>query len=155
MPFPRMTTRRWIVAVAIVGIGFGLIRGCILLYQKIEAWGVAMHQQSVTKSLAEWGQESAVVRDWSEADHAIDMLEYVQHYYVTGPGYRGDPVTEAALEKQRERTLNMIASALREYTGQDFGVDATRWRAWAARQSQLHGEPDAPPDPPEPERATR
>jgi hypothetical protein len=122
------------LAVAFVGVGIGLIRGCVFLCHKVEAWGVAVHQRSVTQSLALWGQESAVVHDWKESDNDIYMSEYVQNCYVTGPGYRGDPETASSLENQRKRTLDMIAAALRAYSGQDLGVDATRWRAWAARQ---------------------
>ena len=79
----------------------------------------------------------ARVTSWDEADHAIGMLEYVQNYYVPGPGYRSDPQTEAALDSQRARTLGSIASALCEFTGQDFGTDAERWRAWRLERRPL------------------
>src|SRR5712691_8831079 len=74
-------------------------------WRRLEVRIVGGHQRSVTQSLAEWEQEHSRVSSWQEADRAIGMLEYVQVYYVVGPGYRSDPETEAALEAQRERTV--------------------------------------------------
>ena len=96
-------------------------------------------------SLARWGQEYAVVRNWREVERAIGMLEYAGRYYVPAPGYRSDPSTEAALAEQRERTVRAIATVLREYTGQDFGVDATRWQVWAVNQVRPQGGQNVPP----------
>jgi hypothetical protein len=93
---------------------------------------VAVHQRSVTRELAEWAEEYRLVRTWAEADRGINMLEYVQWYYVPAEGYRSDPSTEAALETQRTATVNSIVAGLREFTGQDFGSDLTKWRAWRA-----------------------
>jgi hypothetical protein len=99
-----------------------------------EPWAAGFHQKSVTRSLADWEKEYGRIESWDEADRAIGMLEYVQTYYVPGPGYRSDPQTEAALEAQRARTLAAIASALRKFSGEDFGTDAGRWRTWQAEQ---------------------
>ena len=142
LPRVRFTVRRWMVAVAIIG---GLIGGCLESYRRLETWGTALHQRSTTHELAQWEREYAVVRDWREAVRAISMLEYAGSYYVPGPGYRSDPRTEAALAEQRGRTLSAIATALRGYTGQDFGIDATRWQAWAANQVRPQAGRGVPP----------
>jgi hypothetical protein len=105
----------------------------------VEAFGVRAHQRSVTRSLADWAAEHGTVNSWAEADRAIGMLEYVQWYYVPGPGYRSDPETEAALEAQRARTVAAIVAALRAFTGADFGTDAAAWRAWRQRQGRKDG----------------
>lgn len=148
MPLPRFRIRTLMIAVAVVCAFAGLICGIIVLCHTIETWGAALHQRSVTRSLADWEREFAVVRDRHEADRAIDMLEYVAGYYVPGSGYRGDAITEAALKNQRQRTLNAIATGLRQYAGQDFGVDAAQWRAWATQQdhsaAEIRGASDAP-----------
>ncbi len=139
LPRVRFSVRQLMVAVAIVG---GLIWICVASYRglrRLERWGAAVHQRSTTYELAQWEREYASVRsvrDWRGAERAIDMLDYVRNYYLPGPGYRSYPRTEAALADQRERTLSAIGSALREYTGKDFGVDATQWRAWLAQQVQ-------------------
>jgi hypothetical protein len=97
----RLSLGRLIVTVTIVG---GLILICLASYQglrTLETWGVAFHQRSTTRELAQWEREYAAVLDWTEAGHAIDMLEYTSSYDVPGPGYRSDPRTEAALAQQR------------------------------------------------------
>jgi hypothetical protein len=96
-----------------------------------------IHQRSTTRELRNWEQEYGRVGDWQEADHAIDMLEYVQHYYGPGPGYRSDLQTEADLESQRARTLAAIAVGLQRFCGEDLGTDVSRWRAWR----EQHGPP--------------
>jgi hypothetical protein len=95
-----------------------------------ERWAVAAHQRSVTRSLADWEQQDSRVGNWQEVDHVIGLLEYVQAYYVPGPGYHSDPDTEAALEVQRARTLTALAAGLRQFCGVDFGTDVRRWREW-------------------------
>src|SRR5262245_36022734 len=107
------------------------------LWPLIEAGPAGFHQRSVKNELSAWEREYSSVRDWREVGRAIDLLEYAQNYYVPGPGYRGRARTEAELEAQRARTLRAIAAGLREFTGQDFGSDAARWREWYARQGQV------------------
>jgi hypothetical protein len=118
---------------------FCLVAGVLLIVYAsthFEEWGVGIHQKSVTRSLADWEKEYGRIGNWDEADRAIGMLEYVQSYYVPGPGYRSNPRTEAALEEQRARTVAAIVSALREFTGEDFGTDPEEWRAWRSLQIQ-------------------
>lgn len=127
--------RRSILAAVVVGgiLAVGLV--VPLVVHMVEAFGVRTHQRSVTRSLAQWEAEYGRVRSWTEADRAIGMLEYVQWYYVPGPGYRSDPQTEAALEAQRARTVAAIVAALRDFTGEDFGTDAARWRQWGQQRA--------------------
>jgi hypothetical protein len=111
----------------------GLLVLALHLVPTFEARAVAVHQRSVMRSLANWEEDDSRVCTWEQADHAIDMLEYVRAYYVPGPGYRSDAQTEAALEEQRARTLAAIAAALRSFTGEDLGTDPERWRTWRER----------------------
>ena len=126
--------RRRILALRLLCGFTGVVVFALYAVRNFEPWAVGFHQKSVTRELAAWEQDEARVTSWDEADHAIGMLGYVQNYYVPGPGYRSDPQIEAALDSQRARTLAAIASALREFTGQDFGTDAERWRAWWLEQ---------------------
>jgi hypothetical protein len=108
----------------------GITALALFVCYNAERWAMAAHQRSVTRSLAFWEQEDSRVRNWQEVDHAIGLLEYVQGYYVPGPGYHSDPVTEAALEAQRARTLAALAAGLRQFCGADFGADVRLWREW-------------------------
>ncbi|HZU37220.1 MAG TPA: hypothetical protein VFA18_14960 [Gemmataceae bacterium] len=99
-------------------------------WRRIDQWAGVIHQRAVTKELAGWESEYGQVRNWEQAQRAIGMLEYVQHYYVPGPGYRSDEKTEAELEAQRARTVQAIVAALKKFTGQDFGADAKQWQDW-------------------------
>jgi uncharacterized membrane protein len=73
------------------------------------------HQQSTTKELASWASEYSVLEDDNDARRAVDMLTYIQNYYVVADGYRSDPETEQQLESQRAETLQAISAALDEY----------------------------------------
>jgi hypothetical protein len=128
-----MNRRRFLAILLLCGFT-GVVVFALYAVWNFESWAVGLHQKSITRELAAWEQDEARVTNWDEADHAIGMLEYVQNYYVPGPGYRSNPQTEAALESQRARTLAAIAVALREFTGEDFGTDAERWRAWRNEQ---------------------
>jgi hypothetical protein len=105
-----------------------------LTWHRFEAWAVGIHQRSTTRELAAWEQELSQVRTRDEAIRAVDMLRYVQGYYVPGPGYRSDPATEAALQAQRQKTLTTIARALEEFTGERYGLDVDKWEAWRDTQ---------------------
>lgn len=132
----QFSGRRLMVAVAIVG---GLMGGCVASYlglQRLEAWGVAVHMRSTAYELTRWEREYASVRNLREAERAIGMLQYAGDYYRPIEGYRSHPRTEAALEEQRTRTLRAIATALRAYSGKDFGANVIQWRTWAAQQER-------------------
>jgi len=130
-------SKRRILTVMITSGCAAVLALAVFAWYNAERWWVGAHQRSVTRSLAAWAQEDSRVGTWQEADHAIDMLEYVEGYYVPGPGYHSDPQTEAALEAQRARTLVAIAAGLRQFCGEDFGADVCRWREWRKQ----HGPP--------------
>ena len=91
--------------------------------------------RGVTKRLAEWqvqyGQE---IRDDRQARSAIEMLDYIQWYYVPQGSYHADPDTEDALQSQRLSTMETIAEALGKYSGKEYGVEVDRWREWLDRR---------------------
>ena len=99
-------------------------------WHRFQAWAVGIHQPSTTRELAAWEQEFAQIRTKDEAIRAVGMLRYVQSYYVPGPGYRSDSVTEAALQAQRQKTSTTIASALEAFTGERYGLDVDQWERW-------------------------
>jgi len=70
------------------------------------------------------------VEDLSEAKHAVQMLAYIERYYVPGEGFRSHPKTEAALEAQRKETIEAIVKALQAYSMQDIGNDREAWEKW-------------------------
>jgi hypothetical protein len=96
-----------------------------------------IHQRTVTRSLAEWGKSYSVIHDDDDAWRAIGMLEYIQRYYVVGPGYRSDPETERALEEQREKSLQTICNALDAYS--DSKADGAADKIRAAKLKALAG----------------
>ena len=89
------------------------------------------HQRSVTQSLAEWGRDYANITNDTSAIKAVEMLGYIKHYYVPGPGYRGPQEIESALEVQRQNSVNQIAAGLERYTGLSFGTNVQRWMEWS------------------------
>jgi hypothetical protein len=97
--------KRTKIAVVTVGLLLAVTALAPFAWRRFEAWCVGIHQRSVTRELAGWQQEFGQIRSWEEAFRAIDMLRYIQAYYVPGPGYRSDPYTEAALEAQRQQTM--------------------------------------------------
>jgi hypothetical protein len=120
----------WVVVVVILAVIVLVPLG----WQRVVLWAVGLHLRSTTRELAAWEKEYGHVDTWQEADRAIEMLEYVRGYYVPGPGYRSDAQAEAALEAQRARTLAAIAEALRDFTGEDLGTDAARWRGVSSKK---------------------
>jgi hypothetical protein len=122
--------RRRLVVLLLCLVLAGIILLAIYLPPRLESYTVALHQRGVTHSLAEWEREYSRIRTKQDAVRAAEMLEHISKYYVPGPGYRSDPETEAALEAQRERSLATLASALSQFTGQDFGTDGGHWVEW-------------------------
>jgi hypothetical protein len=109
--------------ITVVGICAYLIRPAI------EAKLVAAHQASTTAELAKWGEEYSTIRDANDAGRALEMLEYIQHYYVVAPGYRSDPETEERLEDQRDSTMRRISVAFDQSVEREGGRNAEVWRA--------------------------
>jgi hypothetical protein len=105
-----------------------------LMWQRFETWAVSIHQRSTTRELADWEQDYSKIDSVQKASRAIDMLDYIQTYYVPGSGYRGDPDTEKALESQRKHTLSAIVEALERFSGERNGSDLSKWQAWRERE---------------------
>ena len=99
-----------------------------IVWPAIVAKTAAAHQRSVTASLAKWGDEYSTIRDVNEAGRALEMLEYIKHYYVVAPGYRSDPETETRLEEQRRDTIERISNALDRYIDEYGGNNVDVWR---------------------------
>lgn len=91
---------------------------------------VGIHQQSVTRELAAWEEDYRGIESHQDAVRTAEMIEYVQQYYVPKDGYRSTPRIEAALERQRQETVAAFIGSLRQHTGQNFGDDAAKWRAF-------------------------
>jgi hypothetical protein len=131
------------VLVALVLLGGELSR------EHVGHYLAGVHQRSVTKTIAEWGNEYAAVTNGASAIASAEMVGYMSHYYVPGPGYRGPAEVEAALEKQRAESIRRVTDALQRYTGLDYGTNAQRWTEWAElRKKEMartrNSEPDGP-----------
>ena len=105
-----------------------------LLWPHIETWLVGVHQKNATRELAEWGQEYSTINDDASAIRAAEMVAYMSHYYVPGPGYRGPADVEAALERQRRKSIDQVVASLERHTGLRFGANPERWAEWAKEQ---------------------
>jgi hypothetical protein len=127
-------SRRLKIAVVLAVSALAVAALVPLAWHRFEAWVVGIHQESVTRSLADWEREVSPIRTKDEAIRAVDMLRYVQDYYVPRPGYRSDSATEAALQAQRQQTSNTIVSALEEFIGERYGLDVDQWETWRDRQ---------------------
>jgi len=108
------------VRIVLVSIAFFVAAGLLaawLSLSRIERWGVGFHQKSVTRSLATWAPETANITNSASAIHAAEMIGYMSTYYVPGPGYHGPMEVEAALEKQRRTSIELVVGSLERYTG--------------------------------------
>jgi hypothetical protein len=110
-------------------------------WSRIERFAAGVHQKSVTQELRMWEGEYASVTNDASAIAAAELVAYLSHYYVPGPGYRGPVEIEAALERQREATTKRITDALQRYTRLDYGTNPERWSAWAKLQKKQNSEP--------------
>jgi hypothetical protein len=109
-----------------------IIVGGVLLFWGVPAFLrsiVAVHKRGTTRELAEWKVQYSGIRSDADAIRTAEVLGYVQIYDVPSDGYRSDPITEAALEAQRKETVDALVEALKTYTKQDFGKDASAWKA--------------------------
>ena len=114
-----------------LGTIFLLISAAIGAFNFVSMKSVEVHQKSVARSVAAWGDEYSRIRSDAEAARAVEMMEYISRYYVTPhPGYRGTMDSERRLEQQRAATLTKLASALENFTGQKFGTNIQDWTLW-------------------------
>ena len=116
---------------------------CLMIWAGVALPGyfVGIHQQSVTASLAEWGSEYRNIESQHDAIRTAEMLEYVQHHYIPGEGYRSTPEIEEELQSQRQDTIDTFVTALRAYTGEDFGTDSASWIAHLKSSGPENGHP--------------
>ena len=108
-----------------------VVLGVWLLWSRIEMYAAGYHQRAVTHELRDWAAEYALVTNASSAVAAAEMGEYMSRYYGPGPGYRGAPEIEAALERRRRDSIQRIVDALQRYSGLDYGTNAPLWGEWA------------------------
>ena len=62
MRFPRLTTRRWILAVAVIAVMIGYVRSSIQMWQIASYHG--QQSRRVARSFAETGHRFYVQRQW-------------------------------------------------------------------------------------------
>jgi hypothetical protein len=141
----QFTLRSLLIVITAVAILLGLGSAALQFAVKV---GARVHMNGITRELEQWAVEESKIRNDQEAFHAIDMLAYIQDYYVPGDGYRSDADTEAALQSQRKRTMAKITEALEQFTGVHYGDDLKQWEAWRKKR-QMHL--SANPRPPQPE----
>lgn len=75
----------------------------------------AVHMRSVAKSISEWGVQHRRITTEAEAKRAESMMDYIESYYVPGPGYRGTAQAESALAEARLIADMRIRKALHTY----------------------------------------
>ena len=71
--------------------------------------------RSVAKAFAEWESEHNNITTETEAKSAESRLDYIERYYVPGPGYRGTAEAEAALAGARITAILGIRDKLHTY----------------------------------------
>src|ERR1043166_5745383 len=128
MALPRKTKLLLLSLAALVAV---VLFGVWLSREHVGRYVAGVHQRSVTKSIADWGNEYAAITNEASAIASAEMLEYMSRYYVPGPGYRGPAEIEAALEKQRADSLRRVAAAWERYTHLEYGKNPKRWSEWA------------------------
>ena len=109
-----------------------IIVGGVLVFWGVPAFLrsiVTVHKRGTTRELAEWKVQYSSIRSDTDAIRTAEVLGYAQTYYVPSDGFRSDPITEVALEAQRIETVDALVEALKIYTKQDFGKDASAWKA--------------------------
>ncbi len=114
-----------------------LVLGSVIVWPFLSKTLVGIHQKAITIELSEWSLEYGTIDTWREATHSVDMLGYIEGYYVPGPGYRSHHGTERALEEQRKKTMQTIVKALQQFSGETFGNDPNAWEKWKDNPSNL------------------
>jgi hypothetical protein len=113
---PKFSLRTLLISVAVVCLlltfAFRALPAAIDYLQKA---AVAAHQRGVTVSLVAWGEQYSQISSQHDASRAMEMIGYIETYYVPRDGYRADPRTDAALEDQRKRTIEQLTAAVIEW----------------------------------------
>lgn len=118
--------RRHLLIVGLVLVPVVLFWGMLSLSNYM----VGIHQRSVTQSLMDWKVKYSNIETHRDAVRTAEMLGYVQEYYVPAEGYGSTSEIEAALESQRQETIDAFISSLRAFTNEDFGNDSKKWLAY-------------------------
>lgn len=132
----RVSRAIWIVLACLTAVIAGGALSVWLLWPRIVAYGIDVHQKSVTRELAEWGQEYSTINNDADAIRAAAMVGYMSHYYVPSSGYRGSVEVETALEKQRRLSIDRVVASLELYTGLHYGASVERWTEWASERKK-------------------
>lgn len=113
--------------IIIIGVIVAVSMSLYFLYPRFIRYYVRIHQEQTILDLQELEQKYSNIETWEQGVDAIRMLKYIEDYYVVRTGYKSYSATDTRLECQRERTLNAIFDALRDFTGKDFGDDPYQW----------------------------
>ncbi len=116
-----------------------LVLGSVISWPFLSRAMVGVHMKGITIELHDWSVLYQTVDSRTKADHAIDMLDYIEHYYAPGRGYRSFHKTEQKLLEQRKETIETIVKALQEYTGATIGTDPKAWDEWRDGQGWRDG----------------
>jgi uncharacterized protein YijF (DUF1287 family) len=115
----RMTTRRWIIAVAVVvillGFGFCLISRIRTSMQI----ALADEQTAIFDQMRSQTAEAAAVD--------VRYLEYALWYYPSGTKQTKGSGLDRVVERARQCAVREIIEILRSRTRKDFGDDPRRW----------------------------
>lgn len=121
-----------------LGTIFLLISAAIGAFNFFSMKIAEVHQKSVARSIAAWGDEYSQIHSEAEAARAVEIMEYISRYYVTPhPGYKGTMDSERNLEQQRAATLEKLASALANFSGQNLGTNVQDWLLWKEGKQPL------------------
>lgn len=66
--------------------------------------------------------------------HTAEVIGYTSSYYMPGEGYCGPINVEAAFEKQRRKSIDLVIAALERYTGLDYGTNVEGLVQWAEKR---------------------
>ena len=138
-------SRKWkVIWISISGVVVGLGLVVWIMLPAVERWAAGCHQRAVTRQVEEWGREYSAVTNETSAIAAAEMVDYMSHFYIPGPGYHGPADVEEALETQRRDNITLIVEALERYIGLGYGTNVKRWGEWAReRRATITAKPDS------------
>jgi uncharacterized protein YijF (DUF1287 family) len=114
-----MTTRRWIIAAAVVAILLGF--GFCLISHSITSVQIAFadEQTAIFDQMRRQTAEAAAVD--------ASYLEYTLWYYPSGTKQTKGSRLDRMVERARQCAVREIIEILRSRTRKDFGDDPRRW----------------------------
>jgi uncharacterized protein YijF (DUF1287 family) len=119
MRLPLMTTRRWMVAAAVVVILLGF--GFCLISQARTGMQIAFadEQTAIFDEMRRQTGEAVAVD--------VTYLEYALWYYPSGTKQTNGSGLDRVVERARQCAVREIMEILRSRTRKDFGDDPRRW----------------------------